>query len=65
MKSGNPREGPQPEGDNRALSHTDMRLEPMTLSEILVEDLRSGFVRPVAHLVELRGGDGPLVQITW
>ena len=52
-------------GEFVSLSHTDLRLEPMALSEILVEDLRSGFVRPVAHLIELSGGDGPSVQITW
>lgn len=52
-------------GEFISLSHTDLLLEPMALREILVEDLRSGFVRPVAHLVELGDGDGPLVQITW
>jgi hypothetical protein len=52
-------------GEFMSLSRTDMRLEPMALREILVEDLRSGFVRPVAHLIELTGGGGPPVQITW
>lgn len=52
-------------GEFVSLSHTDLRLEPMALREILVEDLRSGFMRPVAHLIELSGGDGPSVQITW
>ena len=52
-------------GEFVSLSHTNLPLEPMALGEILVEDLRSGFVRPVAHLIELPDGDGPLVQITW
>ncbi len=52
-------------GEFVSLSHSDLRVEPMALREILMEDLRSGFVRPVAHLVELSGGDGSPVRITW
>lgn len=52
-------------GEFVALTQTDMPLEPVALREILVEDLRSGFVRPVAHLVERSGGDGPQVEIVW
>lgn len=52
-------------GEFVALTQTDLPLEPVALREILVEDLRSGFVRPVAHLVERSDGDGPLVEIVW
>lgn len=52
-------------GEFVSLSDIKLRLEPMALREILVEDLRSGFVRPVAHLIESSGGDGSPVQITW
>lgn len=52
-------------GEFVSLSRSDLALEPIALREILMEDLRSGFVRPVAHLVEATGESGPNVQITW
>ena len=58
-------EGAELRGEFVSLTKSDLRFEPVALREILVEDLRSGFVRPVAHLVESSGGDGPAVQITW
>lgn len=37
-------------------------LEPFAFREILMEDTRSGFVRPMAHIVEV-SGEG--LQISW
>lgn len=39
--------------------------EPMAIAEVLMEDLRSGFVRPVAHVVERIEHDKPVVSVTW
>lgn len=52
-------------GEFITLSQNDVPLEPMAVREILVEDLRSGFIRPVAHLVEAPEGESPTVHITW
>lgn len=43
----------------------DVAFAPVALREVLVEDLRSGFVRPVAHVLEPRSGEtGPPV-VSW
>ena len=52
-------------GEFVSLTQSDLPLVPMALREVLVEDLRSGFVRPVAHLVEGDSPDGLAVTVTW
>lgn len=53
------------QGDLVSLSRIDRDFLPMALLEILVEDLRSGFIRPVAHVVESSGSNGRSVHVTW
>ena len=63
---GNLEEGPEDlQGEVVALSQVESGFEPPALSEVLVEDLRSGFVRPVAHLVEHDDGKNMRVSVTW
>lgn len=52
-------------GDVVSLSRIERDFLPMALLEILVEDLRSGFIRPVAHVIESSGPDGRNVHVTW
>lgn len=53
------------QGEFVSVTQSDLPLNPMALRETLVEDLRSGFVRAVAHVVENAATDGPLIEITW
>lgn len=48
-------------GEFISVTQSDLSLKPMALRETLVEDLRSGFVRAVAHIVESAGTN----EITW
>lgn len=41
------------------------RFEPLALREVLVEDLRTGFIRPVAHIVEPREGESGPPAVSW
>ncbi|HEX2282548.1 MAG TPA: hypothetical protein VHG52_12395 [Thermomicrobiales bacterium] len=52
-------------GEFVSLARYERTLEPTALREILLEDVRSGFVRPVAHIVESSGEDGVSIQISW
>jgi hypothetical protein len=42
-------------------------IEPRFLRALLIEDLETGFVRPVAHVVSRQGTDGatPQVSVAW
>ncbi len=53
------------QGDVVGLSGTEQDFEPMALREVLMEDLRSGFVRPVAHVVEVLVNGHRRVEVSW
>lgn len=52
-------------GDVVGLAGTEQEFEPMALREVLVEDLRSGFVRPVAHVAEVLANGHRRVEVAW
>lgn len=52
-------------GEVVGLAVTEQDFEPMALREVLVEDLRSGFVRPVAHVVEVLKNGQRRVEVSW
>ena len=52
-------------GDLASLSRIERDFLPMALLEILVEDLRSGFIRPIAHVIESSGPEGRSLHVTW
>jgi hypothetical protein len=52
-------------GEIVRLSTLERDFQPVALLDILVEDLRSGFVRPVAHVVETQSGTGRIVDVSW
>lgn len=43
----------------------DVAFAPMAIREVLVEDLRSGFVRPVAHVIEPSSGEAGPPVVSW
>lgn len=64
LVSGGDDSGEQVTGSIVSLSGND-RFRPVALREVLVEDLRTGFVRPVAHVIEPGDGEtGPAV-VSW
>lgn len=52
-------------GEVVALTQVESGFEPAALREVLTEDLRSGFVRPVAHLIETIDGENRQTSVTW
>lgn len=52
-------------GEVVGLTGAQQDFEPMALREVLVEDLRSGFVRPVAHVVEMPADGHRRVEVSW
>ena len=53
------------QGDVVALASIDQDFEPVALRDVLVEDLRSGFVRPVAHIIETLANGRRHVEVSW
>ena len=52
-------------GEIVRISTLEHDFQPVALLDILVEDLRSGFVRPVAHVVETLAETGRIVDVSW
>lgn len=56
--------GEQTTGSIVALAGND-RFRPVAIREVLVEDLRTGFVRPVAHVIEPHEGETGPAMVSW
>jgi ADP-ribose pyrophosphatase YjhB (NUDIX family) len=52
-------------GEFVPVSKAGDEFQPLAMLEPLMEDLRSGFFRPVAHIIETFGEHGRTVSVTW
>lgn len=52
-------------GEVASLGSMGDRFEPMAILDVLMEDLRSGFVRPVAHIVSSGGQGSAEMTVNW
>jgi hypothetical protein len=56
---------PDLHGEIVRVSTGGLDFRPVALLDILVEDLRSGFFRPVAHVVVTKTAAGRTVDVSW